>query len=251
MAVFLRTGGYVARLFYNATEVFSALSISDNRRMAMYLIRHAQSVNNSLPEEQRVEDPHLTDLGRRQSEHLAEWITSVDLTRLISSPFRRTLETAEHIRQSTGLRPDIWVDLHEQGGCVSGTTPEVLTGEPGMTVREIRAEFPHFEVPGDIDGDGWWESKPYETVDQARVRMVKLAGHIHRLFGGTDERVALVMHNMSKLLLLQSILSDAGWQSELIGETYNTSVTKISINGETCQLEYFNRATHLPDCLIT
>jgi 2,3-bisphosphoglycerate-dependent phosphoglycerate mutase len=219
--------------------------------MALYLIRHAQSVNNSLPEELRVEDPPLTDLGRRQAAHLAEWIPSLALTRLISSPFRRTLETTEHIRQSTRLRPDIWVDLHEQGGCVSGTGPEVVKGEPGMTGREIRAEFPLFEVPDDIDGDGWWESKPYETVHQARVRVDKLAGHIHRLFGDTDERVALVMHNMSKLLLLDSILPDADWQSELIGETYNTSVTKISINGKGCHLEYFNQATHLPDSLIT
>jgi len=219
--------------------------------MALYLIRHAQSVNNSLAEELRVEDPPLTDLGRQQATHLAEWIKSLGLTRLISSPFRRTLETAEYVRQSTRLQPDIWVDLHEQGGCVSGTAPEVVKGEPGMSGREIRAEFPHFEVPNDIDGDGWWESKPYETVDRARVRVDRLAGHIHRLFGDTDERVALVMHNMSKLLLLQSITSDVGWQSELVGETYNTSVTKISINGEGFQLEYFNRATHLPVDLVT
>ena len=31
--------------------------------MPLLLIRHAQSINNSLPEEQRSDDPGLTELG--------------------------------------------------------------------------------------------------------------------------------------------------------------------------------------------
>ena len=36
--------------------------------MELYLIRHAQSQNNALPEEQRVEDPGLTELGNQQAD---------------------------------------------------------------------------------------------------------------------------------------------------------------------------------------
>jgi hypothetical protein len=59
------------------------------------------------------------------------------------------------------------------------------------------------------------------------------------------------MHNMSKQLLLESMFPDATWRREFVGQTYNTSVTRISVEGEACQLEYFNRVTHLPDDLVT
>jgi broad specificity phosphatase PhoE len=126
-----------------------------------------------------------------------------------------------------------------------------MSGEPGMTGREIQAEFPDFEVPTDIDGDGWWQSKPYETMDQARVRMDRIAGEIRRVFGDPGDSVALVMHNMSKLLLLERMFPDATWRREFVGQVYNTSVTRIGVQGDGCQLGYFNRVTHLPDDLVT
>ena len=36
--------------------------------MQLYLIRHAESENNARPEHDRVEDPSITTLGRRQAE---------------------------------------------------------------------------------------------------------------------------------------------------------------------------------------
>ncbi len=40
--------------------------------MELYIIRHAQSTNNALPDErERVCDPHLTEIGRRQADLLA------------------------------------------------------------------------------------------------------------------------------------------------------------------------------------
>ena len=124
--------------------------------MELFLIRHGQSLNNFLPQEQRVEDPPLTDLGHQQAVLLAEWIESAGITRLISSPFRRTLETAEYVRRTTGLRPEIWIDLHEQGGCVAGPTPDCMVGRPGMTHGQISADFPGFQI-----GD---ETKIYGTL---------------------------------------------------------------------------------------
>ena len=100
------------------------------RPMELYLIRHAQSENNAQPEEQRVEDPALTAMGRRQAGLLADWITSLNLTRLITSPFLRTLETTEAIRQATRLTPEVRVQLHEQGGCYRGYGPDGREGRP-------------------------------------------------------------------------------------------------------------------------
>ena len=99
--------------------------------MELYLIRHAQSLNNALSSQDRVEDPPLTEIGQRQCDHLAKWIPSLKLTRLVTSPFLRTLQTADHIGRSVRLAPEVRIELHEQGGCVSGPTREFFVGRPG------------------------------------------------------------------------------------------------------------------------
>ena len=72
--------------------------------MELYLIRHAQSLNNALPEEQRVEDPGLTELGLQQADCLGKWIGTLALTKVITSPFRRALETAKRIHTDSNSR---------------------------------------------------------------------------------------------------------------------------------------------------
>lgn len=62
--------------------------------MELYLIRHGQSENNARPEHLRVEDALLTELGHQQAGLAAEWIKTIGLDRLFSSPFRRALQTA-------------------------------------------------------------------------------------------------------------------------------------------------------------
>ena len=119
--------------------------------MTVLLIRHAQSVNNSLPEEQRSDDPGLTELGRDQARRLAARLVEWQPERLLTSAFRRTLETTSAVAEATGLTPELVVDLHEQGGCQAGASPEVYQGRPGMTRDEIVAEFGDWLLPDSID----------------------------------------------------------------------------------------------------
>ena len=55
------------------------------------------------------------------------------------------------VAEATGLRPEVLVDLHEQGGCQAGASPEVYQGRPGMTRDEIVAEFGDWLLPDSID----------------------------------------------------------------------------------------------------
>lgn len=119
--------------------------------MELYLIRHGQSQNNVRPEKLREEDPSLTDDGRRQSHYLAEWIHHLRLTRLITSPFLRTLETTAHLCKRLDLIPEVRVELHELGGCVAGPRIGALKGRPGMTRSQIEERCPDIKVPADID----------------------------------------------------------------------------------------------------
>ena len=213
--------------------------------MELYLIRHAQSRNNALPEDQRVEDPALTELGEQQAGLLAKWITELNLTRLISSPFLRTLLTTEQIHKETRLPVEVRSELHEQGGCYSGHTPQNIVGRPGLTRREIEQRFPAFCVAADIDGQGWWRSQPHEGRDLARQRAKRLLQQTREEFAHRDERIAYVMHADIKLLFLEHL------HPEPLATPYNVSVSKILFHADSVRLEDYNFVQHLPSHLIT
>ena len=161
------------------------------------------------------------------------------------SPFLRTLETADAIRQSTGLAPEAWVALHEQGGCYAGYTQDNITGRPGLTRSEINSRFPDFQIPDEIDGDGWWKRKPHENVGQARARAAKLHRRTMETFAHNNECVAYVMHGDFKLLFLDSL------QIAPLDVADNAAVSKITIEDDDAKREYFNKTDHLPDSVIT
>lgn len=213
--------------------------------MLLYLIRHAQSENNARPEEERVEDPGLTEIGHEQARRLGEWIPCLELTRLITSPFRRALLTAQAIHKTTPLTPQVRVHLHEQGGCYQGHEPGNLVGRPGMGVPEITREFAGFETGSDLSEGGWWASKPYESEEQASRRAREIILRAQDEFAGTNERVAFVMHADIKLLVLGHL------DTKSLDVPCNTSITTIEIDRRRSRLVDFNRVDHLSDELVT
>lgn len=213
--------------------------------MELYLIRHAQSMNNARPEQDRVEDPPLSDIGHQQCIHLAKWIPSLKLTRLVTSPFLRTLQTTDHIVRSLRLRPEVRIDLHEQGGCVSGPTRDVFSGRPGMTRSQICSQFPEFNIAPNIGCNGWWGSKPFETEDVAQQRATRLLARAVVELAGTQARVAYVMHGDIERLVLAQV------HTEPLETPFNTSVAKLLISPDGCKLEEYNCVDHLPDDLVT
>jgi len=219
--------------------------------MELYLIRHAQSFNNAVPDEQRVEDPPLTEMGHQQARLAADWIVAAGLTRLITSPFRRALQTTEYIKSTTGLTPEVWIDLHEQGGCVSGHEAITYTGRPGLSAGEIKREYPDYTLPPDIDGDGWWKSKPYETVHRAEIRAERLVECVHQTFGGTQERVAFVMHGTFKRILVGKVFGRSVLQEDWLCDVYNTAISKVIVPAGKPRLVFYNAIGHLPLDAVT
>ena len=213
--------------------------------MELYLIRHAQSANNANPVAERVCDPPITPLGTEQARLLAEWAASQRLTKLFSSPFLRTLQTARSIQATTGLTPEVRTQLHEQGGCYSGYLPTARVGESGLTRMEIEQQFPEFNIEATFGSDGWWRQQPYEVKDQARKRAGDLLQRTQVQFAGSSERVAYVMHAEIKLLMLEH------FYSEPLDKPYNASVTRITMTSDELQLVEYNGVAHLPTRLIT
>lgn len=225
--------------------------------MELFLIRHGQSSNNADPDGERHHDPPLTEVGDQQAEHLAEWAKTMGFTRIVCSPFLRTLQTAERVRRATGVEAEIWVDVHEQGGCVIGPDPmsggvEVdFEGLPGMTADEIRDGYPHFKLPAEIDHQGWWKTRPFEPLEQAQQRANAVAAQTREQFAHSDERIALVFHGMFKKLMINSFFDKTMVEHNWLAVAFNTGISRVTITPGLTRLSYYNSIAHLPEPLLT
>lgn len=208
----------------------------------LYLVRHGESTNNALPDAQRVPDPPLTELGHQQVRQLAQYYRNLDrIDRVLTSPFRRTLQTTLPLLEARDMRAAIWTDLFEVGGCFSGYVPGAMKGASGMTDTEIASEFPHFDIPGDIGEQGWYKCQPVETWELAELRAGRQAIRLRNNFEDTEQVVFCFIHADFKQLLLQQLLPE---MPEYHGaDIPNTSVTHIQIeNGKTSVLKYCDTA---------
>lgn len=115
----------------------------------MILIRHGQSEFNVHYGRTRVDpgirDPNLTDLGRRQATAAVDAVAREAPRRLVTSPYRRTIQTALIIGRLLDL--DVTVDPHigERAAfaCDIGTPRSLLAREwPAL-------QFDHID-------ENWW-----------------------------------------------------------------------------------------------
>jgi broad specificity phosphatase PhoE len=115
--------------------------------MRLVFVRHAESEGNARGVAQGLLDFGLTDAGRAQAEALAVRLKARTVDRLVSSPLRRSAETAAVIAAALGLTVEFDDGLKEYDiGEVSGLTgaqireryPEVIAAYQ----KGIRPAFP-------------------------------------------------------------------------------------------------------------
>ncbi|MDE2888904.1 MAG: histidine phosphatase family protein [Gemmatimonadota bacterium] len=238
--------------------------------MELYIIRHGQSANNAMAEGgRRVCDPPLTAIGEAQADRLACYLATAGegvevihaagmqqncagfgFDRLFSSPMLRAIQTAAPVGKALGSRPEIWIDIHEEGGIwldEGGGRGEV--GYPGLTRSEIEGRFPEFVVPEAVTDEGWWNRSP-EVKSEWRARARRVASVIHGQFAGTEERIALVCHGGFANDLLHAVF--AGMPDTVYFESPNTAVSRLDFDGEgRVQMRYLARVAHLTPELTT
>jgi glucosyl-3-phosphoglycerate phosphatase len=115
----------------------------------MILVRHAESEWNVHYGRTRIDpgmpDPPLTRAGRAQAERLADVLAAEGVARLISSPYRRALETASIIARALDLAISVEPLVRERCAfsCDVGTPCSLLRGHwPDL-------DFAHLE-------EQWW-----------------------------------------------------------------------------------------------
>lgn len=237
--------------------------------MRLYIIRHAQSTNNALVDQwDRDCDPCLTELGERQADmlarHLADGVESEPpagpgaadphrgyrMTHLYCSPMWRALQTAHPIGQALGLAPQVWTAIHEQGGIYldhrDGRGP---IGYPGKTRQEILATFPHYLLPEDITGQGWW-NRGYEDWPTCHGRAIQVADMLRKR-AANDESIALVSHGGFIDALLKAFFHQLP-DRRLFYYHHNTSISRIDFRDDgRLDIRYLNRVSHLPPDMVS
>jgi 2,3-bisphosphoglycerate-dependent phosphoglycerate mutase len=226
----------------------------------VWLVRHAQSQNNAAVESQRQPDPALTELGQWQAENLAEYLHPqlTEFRQLSVSGFRRALQTAAPL----GVRPcpqpfQIWLDVHEVGGCYTGWAGQALEPHPGLSVDEVRQQFPWALPPADWTQGGWNRLPAHETVADAIPRADRVAAALQRVAAAVpaaNERVGdrtpshkwlIVSHGEFIALLLSRLLTSHGGYFVRPRSIYNTSITKVRVGPTDNRLLEFNQIEHL------
>lgn len=241
--------------------------------MELYILRHAQSSHNAMVDGLDQEcDPPLTDLGKHQAEIVAQYLASgtnprpsagtsaetpdghnrgnYNLTRLYCSPMWRALQTAQPIGQALGLTPEVWIDIHEQGGMYFDYGEAGgMVGHPGKTRQEILAEYPNYLLPKGITEQGWWKGG-YEDRPTCHRRALKVAEAL-RQRAASNHRIAIVSHGTFIDALLKALLNQSPGRHFLYHHC-NTAISRIDFHTHGhLDVRYLNLVAHLPPDLIS
>jgi 2,3-bisphosphoglycerate-dependent phosphoglycerate mutase len=247
--------------------------------MELYFIRHGQSMNNAhwgKPDYQQSPDPALTELGIEQACQVAEFLKEMQtlakpkewniqnrlgfgLTHIYTSLMERAVHTASFTARALGLPFAAWEDIHESGGIFGRDGDEKLQGLPGRTRAYFEQDFPELVLPAQLDGNGWWNNRPFETEEQCRLRAQKflvdlLARHGDKE-GQPEDRVAIFSHGGFFVHFVAAILG-LGWKEVSDGMQpwfmmNNCSISRFDFRDGHIAVAYLNRTDHLPDRLIT
>lgn len=262
--------------------------------MQLYFIRHGQSTNNALwdsnaDEKARVEDPELTETGKKQAQYLAEYIcrsnngytkddssiknvNGFHFSHLYTSLMVRSVATGTALSQALHLPLVAWPDLHEGGGIyLKDDKKGELVGLPGRNRSYFEGAYPGLVLPASLNHEGWW-NRPYETRPLRRERAQRVYKELLSRHAGTDDRVAFISHGGFYNHLLATILElpdkeaipsqvsvemlndenvILNSQKEVWFSMNNTAITRIDFYPEGISLAYQNRTDHLPAELIT
>lgn len=194
------------------------------------LLRHAETEANASDVWQGIGDSPLTKKGESQVEALRERLRERAFDRVVTSDLGRAEATAQAVSLAAD-RDDRWRELD--------------MGEwDGMHRDDIFARFRHQMDELDSGKDiKWGGAESYgEFVARIDAAFDDLVADL-----GDDEHAVVVTHGgvihavVAKLLNLRA--TRRPWP---IGRIFNTSLTTITVDGDTRQVRVFNDGAHLP-----
>ena len=159
-------------------------------RVQVLLIRHALPLRTRLGEGS---DPELAEAGWEQARRLPAALARFPVSRLVSSPQRRAVQTAEPVASVTGLPVNVDERLAEYDRSMSHYIPleQVRTERPDDWARMAAGQ-----LPGGVDPDGF-RRRVWAALDD----IVRSCGH--------HDTVAVFSHGGVINVVLHEVLGTA------------------------------------------
>ncbi len=239
--------------------------------MKIFLVRHGQSENNALwentqYESERVPDPQLTMIGKKQIEASAEFLYSFfrkddpqqDKTftyrgeeiRIYCSLMDRAIQSGLIISKKLSLPLNAHLDIHENGGLyIDDPQTNERIGIPGRNKDDLRSAYPGLILPEGINPDGWW-NRPFEERETRRLRAKRVFNLFMDRYGKSNIILIMITHGGFYNYLLRAAfeLKD---DTEVWFDLYNAAITLAEISEDYINLIYCNRFDFIPKEIVT
>ena len=154
--------------------------------MDIYLVRHGQSeFNVGLTD---FLDSSLTTTGQRQAELTAERLCALQLTHILCSPLRRTLQTSGWLADRMSLKVSLVPQL-----CEYFSNEHYLSFE-GLRTSELLSRFPFAQIASPFPLiDPWWPNH-VETLQDILDRVHEVRNAIINLEPVRNACVVVISH---------------------------------------------------------
>ena len=167
----------------------------------MYVLRHGQSEFNAAFTATKIdpgiEDPRLTALGERHAEEAAAALHALGVTRVVSSPYTRALQTAAAIARRTGTAIEVSGLIREHYKFVC---------DVGSPRAQLAAAWPACDFSA-LE-ERWWPD-----ADETRESVAERAALFRAAMTAREDQVrtAVVCHWGFALALTGRTLANGEW----------------------------------------
>ncbi len=193
--------------------------------MRALLLRHGESASNADPEAIALPaeaGDRLSERGRQQAAAAAGALKGIGVTRLLSSPMRRAIETATPLSDALELPVDVLPYVHElkESDGYGQLSPEEQKLRRWSSRMAAHADDP------DHSGEGG------ESFNEVRARVRRLKAELESQ--PAEERTLIVTHGIfSRFFLFDSLLGDA-FEPAMVPRLWN-------VRTRNCGLSVFER----------
>ena len=204
--------------------------------LLVHLVRHGQSYNTHRPAgEPYPENPPLTPIGVAEARLLACRLARLHIDRLVTSPMRRSVETALIVAEAVDRMVEVWTDCYEY---------RPFPGYLSWGARELQRHYPTLQLPDDLVDEDWVFG--CETIDHAMARADAWLAWLWRQADRQSwKQLVVVSHGaITRILLSRMFLANFEAMDPMLLFD-NTSITTLQLSPGQARILSINDTTHL------
>ncbi|MBN3524509.1 histidine phosphatase family protein [Paenibacillus apiarius] len=198
--------------------------------MELYLVRHGQSVGNTMPDRDMPDSP-LTERGLAQAGRVGMYLRDRGIAGIFASPLIRALQSAQPLAQLLQLPVQVRKELYEvrEGGQYIGPS-----------LQSLSECVPEAAFQNTMEKDGW----VYPGGDNHEIVVQRAREMLRQLNMCGEERIAVFCHGNFNEYLIREALGIAS-SAHIRFPQANTGVTHIIFREHATELIKLNDTTHL------